>query len=49
LAALLWAGTWVGVGYVLQDSMKDVTTAAASLAVWVIVEIVAVVGAYGAP
>jgi membrane protein DedA with SNARE-associated domain len=30
-SALLWAGTWTGFGYVLQDSMKEATAMLAPL------------------
>jgi hypothetical protein len=48
VSALFWAGTWVGVGYVLQASMTAVTATAASVGVWLTVEIAAVLLAYGA-
>jgi membrane protein DedA with SNARE-associated domain len=47
-SALLWVGTWVGLGYVLQNGMNHVTETLAPLSAGVIVEIAAVVAAYGA-
>jgi membrane protein DedA with SNARE-associated domain len=47
-SAALWAGVWVGVGYVLQNSVKDGTAAAAALGVGLIVEIAALLLVYSA-
>ncbi len=48
VSGLFWAGTWVGIGYVLQASMTTVTATAASVGVWMTVEIAAVLLVYGA-
>jgi membrane protein DedA with SNARE-associated domain len=47
-SAALWAGVWVGVSYVLQNSVKDGTAAAAALGVGLIVEIAALLLVYSA-
>jgi membrane protein DedA with SNARE-associated domain len=46
-SAALWAGVWIGVGYILQNSMND-GPAAATLGVSLIVEIAALLVVYGA-
>jgi membrane protein DedA with SNARE-associated domain len=47
-SALLWAGAWTGLGYVLQDSMKEATTMLAPLSALLIVEVAGALAAYGA-
>ena len=46
-SAALWVSTWVGIGYFIQDGMKEVTVPLASWGVWVIVEIAGALAAYG--
>jgi membrane protein DedA with SNARE-associated domain len=45
-AAILWAGTWMGLGYVFSDALELVASRAARLGNWIAVVIAAAFGAY---
>jgi len=47
-SALLWAGAWTGLGYVLQDGMKEATTMLAPLSALLILEMTGALAVYGA-
>jgi len=47
-SALLWAGAWTGLGYVLQDGMKEATTMLAPLSALLVLEMVGALAVYGA-
>ncbi len=45
-SALLWAGTWAGIGYVLKDGAKEVAVALAPVGEWSLIVIAGALGAY---
>ena len=47
-SALVWAGTWGGLGWVLHDRMPDVTAPLAPLGMELIIETAVALAAYGA-
>ena len=47
-SALVWAGTWGGLGWVLHDRMPDVTVSLAPLGMGMIIETAVALTAYGA-
>jgi membrane protein DedA with SNARE-associated domain len=42
---LLWAGTWIGVGYVFSDAVAEIATRVEKLGLWLVV-VAALLGAY---
>jgi membrane protein DedA with SNARE-associated domain len=43
---LLWAGTWIGVGYAFSDAVAVIAARVAKLGLWLVVAVAALFGAY---
>jgi len=43
---LLWAGTWIGVGYVFSDAVAVIAARVEMLGLWLVVVVAALLGAY---
>jgi membrane protein DedA with SNARE-associated domain len=43
---LLWAGTWIGVGYAFSDAVAMIAARVAALGHWLVVVVAALLGAY---
>ena len=43
---LLWAGTWIGVGYAFSDAVAVIAARVAKLGLWLVVVVAALFGAY---
>src|SRR5713226_6757602 len=43
---VLWAGLWIGVGYVFSDAVAVIAARVATLGLWLVVGVAAVLGAY---
>jgi membrane protein DedA with SNARE-associated domain len=46
LGALLWAGTFLGLGYVFADQLEDIAARASALGGWLLVLLISVLAAY---
>jgi membrane protein DedA with SNARE-associated domain len=43
---LLWAGTWIGIGYAFSDAVAVIAARVAELGLWLVVVVAALLGAY---